>query len=439
VHQALTERLAVELAHYGKEGLNLQSPQQLQTFLYGDLGLPISKRTKTGGACTDAATLSKLVDSHPAVGMILEFKTLSKIKGTYVDGLSGHVAADGRIHSTINLDGAESGRLSSSDPNLQNIPRSSTREGKLVKDLFAAPSGWTLCSLDYSQIELRVAAILSGDKKMQEIFLSGQDYHMKTAKMISRVAWDIPPEEVTSTERTYAKMVIFGLLFGMTDFGLAHRLSVAAGRKVETEEATKIRKAIFGELTSLKTWIDVQRRQAKKTGYCYTFSRGERARRRPLWNIGDPAGERGRMTSDARTAENGSFNSPIQGTAADCMLGALLDIDEWIQKEGIPAKLTMSVHDSAILEVRDDCVPVVVAHVQKLMSSQGWGGVPLKADAEVGRSWGSMEPVVPAPFAYDGNTTYVVEEVTYETRAELLGEKGWNRDVDLALSWREKP
>lgn len=390
-------------------GINLDSTQQVAKLLYDDLKLPCKVFTDEGGRSTDKEALTAIQALHPIVSTIIEHRDIAKIYGTYVLGLAQRQGKDGRIHCTFLLDGARSGRMSGTNPNLQNIPRKTTFVGKMVKDLFVAKSGWSLVQFDYSQLELRVAALMSGDPLMAEIYTSidpktGKpiDYHRRTAELIAPVAWGLDPSKVGEVERNMAKIVNFGLLYGMTDNGLAERLTNAAREDaikkglpepppVTREQAAKIRKAIFGQFVRLAAWIEECVDTAKREGYCYTSWRGKRARRRPLIHLMDAPQKDGRPTFESITAKNSSYNTPVQGTASDFMLASIVEIVEWILTNDIPAHLVLTVHDSVILEVRDDFIHVVINKVKSIMEAQGWGTVPIVVDVEVGKSWGSLE------------------------------------------------
>ncbi len=375
-------------------GLNLNSPPQLSKFLFDDLKLPSTKETDSGGRSTDSEALDAISHLHPIVPVIQEFRDIDKIYGTYVLGLQQRLGADGRVHPTFLIDGARSGRMSCTDPNLQNIPRKTSEMGRMVKDLFVAPPGYSLIQFDYSQLELRVAALMSEDPLMAEIYTSKDpitgkslDYHKRTSELIAPVAWNLDPSQVQPEHRDAAKTVNFGLLYGMTDNGLAKRL------KCERAQAGNIRNAIFGKFTRLAAWIEECVETAKADGYCYTEWRGERSRRRPLIHLADAPEKGGRPTYAYITARNSSFNTPVQGSASDFMLASIVSIVKWLISIGIPAKLVLTVHDSVILEVRDDFAELVIKTVRETMESQGWGPIPIVVDVERGPSWGTLSKV----------------------------------------------
>lgn len=388
----LNVRLKQSLAriHGYKPGLDPAKDQDLRAWLYnpitkGGLGLKPKKLTpKKQEPAVDAESLEHLKDQHPAMADLLEWSKLDKLRGTYVDGMREHIAADGRIHPSLNLDGARSGRLSCSDPNLQNIPRAKgLTEAKMVKDCFRASPGSLLLQADYSQLELRVAAMLSGDERMLDIFKSGEDYHLRCAKIISQTAWGVHPDDVLpgGEYRSKAKNFVFGLLYGMTDGGLARRMECTK------DEAARIRKAVLGSFPRLAQWIQECLAEARRTGWTYTWWDGKRARQRTLWQIAqqgdDDAGQR-------ITAENSSFNTPCQGTASDFCLASVVGVVNWLLASGLPAKLVITVHDSIIIEVAKAALAEVARGVHRIMTGWNSDGVPLVVDMEAGSAWGSL-------------------------------------------------
>lgn len=394
----VAEKLAAardKLAEF-KPGLNPRSTPQLVAYLFGELGLPPQKsfkQKKTDAPSVDAHTLKALKDKHPFAAALLEFRKLDKTRGTYTLGLQQFMTPDDRVHATLNPGGTKTGRLSSQDPNLQNLGGGKEEADKLlskmIKDIFTASPGHVLLQLDYSQLELRVAALLCEDLKMLEIFLSGQDYHMATAKTVAPVAWGLTPDKVTKAHRSMVKAVVFGLLYGMTDQGLAMRLNISV------DQAAKLRQAIFGGFPKLYLWYQRMHRYAAECGMCLTYWKGQPARRRPLLDIADCTGRTRwdgseELTPGKRKALNASINTPVQGTASDFMLMSLCDITDAILANNWPAKLVMSVHDSAIIEVREDFAEEMATFARTTMEGQGWGEVPIAVDVERGYAWGSM-------------------------------------------------
>jgi DNA polymerase I-like protein with 3'-5' exonuclease and polymerase domains len=603
-------------------GVNWDSPKQVADILFNKLGLPPQKETKSGGDSTDADVLDALKTHHPLPATLLEYRRVSKMRGTYASGMLPHVRADGRIHPNLNLDGARSGRTSSSDPNLQNIPRAQTEEGTMARNVFCAPPGHVLVEADYclapgtrvltadlrwqpieevevgqelvgfdedlgghkcsfrgavvqatkrlvqpcyrvvtsrgqciasamhgwvvrpklgrqvrawvqtqelrvgdkisffadpweedtswmggylsgfldgegwvsdggrcvgfgqndgavfakvcaelrargfmldidknqngcnrvrvagekaglrllgmlrpsrlmagvragwdgrrtwgkkskpavvlaveylgerdvvavqtstrtfiaegflthnSQIELRVAAALSGDEKMRAIFREGVDYHLRTAQLVSRVAWGIAPEDVTDKHRSWAKGINFGLLYGQGDDELARTMGC------KKSEAARVREAILGKFRKLDRWCQECLAEARRTGEAWTWWDGHRARRRNLWRVAD-------KDDLARSkAEHASWNTPVQGTASDFLVASLVAVVAWILEDAVPAKVVVPVHDSIMLETREENVEEVIWQLGNIMQGFNCQGVPLVVDFKVGRAWGAME------------------------------------------------
>lgn len=361
------------------------SPTSLGKFLFGELGLKSERTTDTGKPATDEEALEALADQHPIIKDILGWRKLSKMKGTYVEGLLGHIRDDGRVHPTIHPDGAKTGRTSSSNPNLQNQISTESADpvqaelAKMYKDAFAPPHGYSLLEVDYSQLELRMAADLSGDPAMIDIFKQGQDYHLRTAHMLSKTLWNITPEEVTDAHRREVKGANFALLFDDDPFGIAYRLGI------DKEKATQLRDAVFGCFPLLGKWIKERVTETSRTGHAWTWWAGQPARRRPLTdvvNLEAPAG---------RTARRGSWNTPIQGTGNEYLVASAIQVVDWLVNDGIPAKLLVTIHDSMLLEVRNDCMSEVRDRVLEIMCShQTKNGVPLAADAKCGPTWARM-------------------------------------------------
>ena len=390
------ERLAGELRRYGE--FNPNSAPQIRRILFDQLKLPKVKLTDTGQDSTDKRVLEALSERHPLPKAILDFRKVTKMRGTYADGILAAIAADSRIHPNFKLDGAGTGRVSCTDPNLQNIPRAKGSEvGKMIRNCFVSSPGFVLLESDYSQIELRIAAMLSGDPEMIAIFEQGIDYHRRTAEMIAPLVWKVkwgaltpdPQEEY----RSKAKAFNFGLLYGMSDYGLAKGLnpkadfSKAAVRKACIEEAERIREAILGKFTKLASWIQECLSEARATGEAWTWWDGQRARRRALWRIADK-GEDSEGTRE--TAENGSFNTPVQGTSNEFCLRSLTQIVEWILAEDVPSRVVLTVHDSIIQEVEESAVEEVAYTTRQIMLRHNSMGVPLDVDFKVGRTWGAL-------------------------------------------------
>jgi DNA polymerase I-like protein with 3'-5' exonuclease and polymerase domains len=378
-----------QLSVYGD--FNPDSSKAVSELLYRQLKLAPTRLTPGGAFSTDAESLEALKGQHPVVDSLLRWRELRKLKGTYADGLLSEIRDDGRVHPSFNIDGARSGRTSCSEPNLQNLPRpTSGEEAKHARDCFVALPGYKLVQLDFSQLELRIAAAITGDVAMREAFLSGEDFHLATAKKHSKVLFGLTPDKVGKKERSTAKTFNFSVFYGKSDFGIAQALGV------DEEEARAVRAAIMGGFKQADAWIKRQVTIAHATGECWTYWRGKKFRRRPLTGIGSNPD-----TTEARkaigTLERASYNTPIQGTASDYCLASVVETVRWLLTENAPAKLVLTVHDSIMLEVREDWVERVILKVKAIM--EGWpcegaaGPVPLIADVEVGRAWGSLEPM----------------------------------------------
>ena len=360
---------------------NPLSPPQCGELLFGKLGLRHDKRTKTNQQSTDGQVLEDLAGKHPVANAILEYRTIAKMRGTYASGMIPHIRADGRIHTSILLDGAGSGRTSSQDPNLQNLPRAKdSAEGKMARDCFVARPGYLLLELDYSQLELRVAAMLSRDPLMRQIFAAGLDYHQRTAELISQVAWGIPPSAVTEVHRTRAKAVNFGILYGKTARTLAKEWGIVVAA------AEKIVAAIMGQFKQLAGWCEAQLQELRKTGEIWTWWAGRPARRRPLWRVADPE------DGVRKNAENSAVNTPVQGTASEFCVASLADVVEWVEGDGIEedCRPILPIHDALVIEVRRELVIEAAETTRDIMLAHDSDGVPLDVDAKVGRVFGSM-------------------------------------------------
>lgn len=375
--------LLAKLEYYAP-GTNWASPVQVGDLLFRKLQLPSRKKTATGAASTDADALEGLRGAHPVVDALLEHRGIAKLQGTYAEGLRPHVRSDGRIHGSINADGTRTGRMSMSDPNLQNQP--TAKEGDplpgMVRGIFRpADDDHALVSLDYSQIELRVAAMLSGDPLMRQIFLDGDDYHQRTAEMVCESAWGITKDKITKDHRRRAKVINFGVLYGMSDGALASQLSC------RVDEATRVRLAIMGKLRKLDQFCKDCLATSRRTGESRTWWAGEQTRRRPLWRIAD------HDDLVRSRAEHGSWNGPIQGTAAEYCAASFVACVDWIVASRVPAKLILPVHDQLIFEVHKSAIADVIGKGREIMTGWDSGGVPLLVDAEVGPSWAELEKV----------------------------------------------
>lgn len=356
---------------------NLNSTQQLSDVLFKTLHLAPpdrGRKTASGHFSTSADVLEELRGQHPVVDLILEYRELSKLKSTYVDALPLQInPRTGRVHTSFSQTGAVTGRLSSSDPNLQNIP-ARTELGRKVRNGFVADAGNLLLAVDYSQIELRIVAAMSGDEAMIAAFLAGQDIHATTAAAV----YNVPLEDVTKDMRRHAKAINFGLIYGMSPFGLSRSTELTLA------EAENFVKAYFLQFPGVKRYLDGIRRQAAELGYVETLL-GRRRLFPNLKNLSNPA-LRNREEREA-------INAPVQGTAADIMKLAMIHLPPELEKHGLAARLMLQVHDELVLEVpRAELLPTARL-VQAVMDSAYSLNVPLQTEARWGQNWGNLRPL----------------------------------------------
>ena len=377
---------------------NPNAAGQVAKILFEDLGLPKGEVSeKTGAPSTDAATLERMRGMHPFVDDILEWRKLEKMDGTYGRGMIEHILSDGRIHPTFRLDGTETMRISSENPNGQNIPRAETYEGKMARDGFTATPGNVIVELDQSQIELRVAAGMSGDEDMKDIFRSKQDYHLRTAQLISRIAWNLAEDAVSDWHRSYCKTVNFGLLYGKTDAGLAQQLGCSI------DEAAAIRKAILGKFKKLAELIRHLIYHVRRFGNIEIPWFDDAVHVRPLLEVGS------HDKWKRQNAENAAVNSPIQGRAAMYTIAAIPKIHAWIDEVGADAKIVNTVHDSILLDVGPAWVDTVIENSKRIMTSFDCWGVPLVADAKAGLRWGSLRKMKDGELYADAQVRWAAE------------------------------
>ena len=354
---------------YADPGFNPDSPKQLGELLFGKLKLdPLSaKRTQTGQYSTDEKTLSKLVGLHPVVQAVLDYRACSKLKSTYVDKLPMLIDADGRVHTTYSQAFTETGRLSSADPNLQNIPIR-TERGKMIRKAFVSrDDDHVLVSADYSQIELRIMAALSKDEAMLQAFRDGVDIHRETA---SRV-YGVMSAFVTDEQRSKCKMVNFGIIYGISAFGLSQRL------KVSRKEATSLIEAYFKLYPGVKRYMDEAVQSAREKGYAETIL----GRRRTLKDINS------RNATIRQAAERDAMNTPIQGSAADLIKLAMVRVDAAIKAAGLKAQMVLQIHDELVFDVPLAEVETLKEIVRREMSSAYDFGVPLEVGIGSGKNW----------------------------------------------------
>ncbi len=356
---------------------NLNSTQQLSKVLFETLKLDPPDRTRktaSGHFSTSADVLNELSGRHPVVDWILEFRELAKLKSTYVEALPAEVnPRTGRVHTSFSQTGSVTGRLASSEPNLQNIP-TRTDLGRRVREGFIAQPGWGLLSVDYSQIELRIVAAMSQDEAMLAAFTAGQDIHAATAAAIL----GIPLGEVTKDQRRHAKAINFGLIYGMSSFGLSRTTDLTLG------EAENFVKSYFQQFPGVKSYLDGIRRLATEQGYVETLL----GRRRYFPNL------RGQMNQNMRNREEReAINAPIQGTAADIMKMAMILLPPALKKAGVPARMLLQVHDELVLEVEEPALQETVRIVQGVMENAYAFSVPLITEARWGVNWGKLLPL----------------------------------------------
>jgi DNA polymerase I len=346
---------------------NVDSPKQLQEILFGKLGIPVVRKTPTGQPSTAEDVLEELAATYPLPKLILEYRGVAKLKSTYTDKLPEQInQATGRIHTSYHQAVAATGRLSSTDPNLQNIPIR-TQEGRRIRQAFIAPLGSSLVAADYSQIELRIMAHLSGDASLLQAFAEDRDVHQATAAEV----FATPLSEVSADQRRSAKAINFGLMYGMSAFGLARQLGIGRG------DAQKYMDLYFERYPGVKRYMQETRRQARETGFVETVF----GRRLYLPEI------QSRNQALRQYAERSAINAPMQGTAADIIKRAMIDVDAWLQSSRVPARLIMQVHDELVLEVADDAVDAMVGQLRTHMAQAAKLAVPLKVDVGIGRNW----------------------------------------------------
>jgi len=346
---------------------NVDSPKQLQEILFGKLGIPVTHKTPTGQPSTAEDVLEELAGHHALPKLILEYRGVAKLKSTYTDKLPGQIdQATGRIHTSYQQAVAATGRLSSTDPNLQNIPIR-TPEGRRIRQAFVAPPGHALVAADYSQIELRIMAHLSGDPGLLRAFADDRDVHQATAAEV----FSTPQGDVSADQRRSAKAINFGLMYGMSAFGLARQLGIARG------EAQKYMDLYFERYPGVRRYMEETRRQARETGFVETVF----GRRLYLPDI------QSRNQGLRQRAERSAINAPMQGTAADIIKRAMIAVDTWLQDSRLPARLIMQVHDELVLEVAEPAVERLVEELRSHMAQAADLRVPLKVDVGIGRNW----------------------------------------------------
>ncbi len=378
VERGMLEAQSVELAASMKdiaaqayeaagEEFNLASPKQIQGILFEKLELPVLEKTPKGQPSTAESVLQELAHDDPLPKLILEYRGMSKLKSTYTDALPACIDPEtGRVHTSYRQAVASTGRLSSTDPNLQNIPVR-TPEGRRIRQAFIAPTGSCILAADYSQIELRIMAHLSGDERLMEAFESGEDIHRATAAEVFGVA----PKKVSDDERRSAKAINFGLIYGMSAFGLGRQLGIPR------REAQEYVDLYFSRYPGVKQFMDDTKERARDCGYVETVF----GRRLYLPEI------KSRNPARRQYAERTAINAPMQGTAADIIKRAMITLHRWLEESGAAARMIMQVHDELVFEVAKDAVTDVQVVVVAQMEAAAELSVPLKVDAGVGKNW----------------------------------------------------
>ncbi|HZV53731.1 MAG TPA: DNA polymerase I, partial [Rhodocyclaceae bacterium] len=359
--------LEAEAQQLAGQQFNLSSPKQLGEILFGQLGLPVVKKTPGGAPSTDEEVLEKLAEDFPLPRKILDYRSVAKLKNTYTDKLPLMVnPRTGRVHTSYGQAVAVTGRLSSNDPNLQNIPVR-TVEGRRIRSAFVAPTGHAIVSADYSQIELRIMAHLSNDARLLDAFARGEDIHRATAAEV----FGVTPLEIGPDQRRAAKAINFGLIYGMSAFGLARQINV------ERSAAQAYMDRYFARYPGVARYMEETRALARDKGYVETVF-GRR-----LWLPEIKSG----VVARRQGAERAAINAPMQGTAADLIKRAMLAVQDWLDEQRLATKLILQVHDELVLEVPDDEIVMVRHELPKLMGGVAKLAVPLLVEVGVGPNW----------------------------------------------------
>lgn len=380
-HRVLGE-LAEKIHDLAGQEFNISSPKQLGEILFVKLGLARkrAKKTPTGALSTKESELEKLRDTHAIIPLILEYRELSKLLSTYIDNLPQLVGNDGRLHAKFLQAGTTTGRMSSEEPNLQNIPNQ-TDLGRAIRLAFVAEKGYKLLAFDYSQMELRIAAFISGDQKLIQIFKDGLDVHAAVAAEV----FGVPLEQITKEMRRQAKVINFGVMYGMGVNSLRQALG-QGGLQVTLEEARKFYDGYFQKFSGLATYLNEIKTTALLSGFTETFF----GRRRYHDGLKSP------LPYIRAAAERMAINAPMQGTGADIIKIAMVHADAWIQQEKLEKKvfLLLQVHDELVYEVKteliDTVVPKIKSSMETVLSRKDTSGVPIVVDASVGDNWGEM-------------------------------------------------
>ena len=347
------------------ETFNINSPKQLGVILFEKMQLPGGKKTKTGYS-TAADVLEKLAQEHPVVASVLEYRTLAKLKSTYADGLAAFIAPDGRIHSTFNQTITATGRISSTEPNLQNIPVR-MELGRMIRKVFVPKPGCVFVDADYSQIELRVLAHLSGDERLIQAYRDAEDIHRITASQV----FHIPFDEVTPLQRRNAKAVNFGIVYGISSFGLSQDLSISR------KEASEYIEKYFETYPGIKNFLDGLVEHAKENGYVTTLY----GRRRPMPEL------KSSNFMQRSFGERVAMNAPIQGTAADIIKIAMIRVSERLKREQLKSRLILQIHDELLIEAEKEEVEQVKTILREEMQGAAELSVRLEVDMHTGNNW----------------------------------------------------
>jgi len=377
-YHGYVDTISKKIFEYAGEEFNISSPKQMADILFNKMNLAYKgmRKGKSGSFSTKEEVLQKLVEVHPVIEEILKYRELTKLLGTYIDTFPTMIGMDGRLRTTFLQAGSATGRMASQEPGLQNIPVKSEL-GRRIRDAFVAKSGCKFVAMDYSQIELRLAAILSGDEKLIEIFKNGEDVHSGVASYM----FGIPQDQVTKEQRNKAKVINFGILYGMGVSALQKNL------KVDRKEAQEFYNTYFEKFKGLAQYLEDTKEFAKEHGYTKTFY----GRKRFFDGI------KSKLPFIRAQAERMAINAPIQGTSADMIKIAMIQIDEFLKKENMKdkIKLVLQIHDEIIFEVEDDAVDFAKKHLPKIMegvmSEKERGAVPILTDCEIGLSWGQMK------------------------------------------------
>ena len=363
--QTTVETLEQEIYDLAGEKFNINSPKQLGVILFEKMKLPFAKKTKTGYS-TSADILDKLRTEDPIIPKILEYRQVTKLKSTYADGLPVYIEEDGRIHGKFNQTITATGRISSTDPNLQNIPIR-MELGRQLRKVFTPREGWVFLDADYSQIELRVLAHLSGDEMLIKAYREAQDIHRMTASQV----FHIPFDEVTPLQRRNAKAVNFGIVYGISSFGLSQDLSITR------KEAADYIEKYFATYPKIKSYLDGEVEKAKADGYSLTMF----GRRRPVPEL------KSSNFMQRSFGERIAMNSPIQGTAADIIKIAMIRVNQALRSEHLRSRLVLQVHDELLIETAKEEVEEVSAILEREMRQAADLSVPLEVDMHTGENW----------------------------------------------------